>query len=602
MKHGYLFGEHIKTGKFKRRKYDDTPVKVRLRGFLFPSALIIIGAVFLWQLFSLQILKGKDYRVLADSNRMRTQVIHAPRGIIFDRNGVPLVLNTPGFRQLDVSECPNKKIDEKCLKIKLLSREQALPLLAKGDRTVEVDSFREYPFRDTLAHVLGYIGQISETEIKDPKFANYLGTDWVGKNGLESTYEHILRGKDGRQLIEVNAAGKPVRSLGKEDPIPGQDVTVTIDSKLQEAVYEATKDVKRGVVIVSKPDGEILSLVSRPSFDPNLFTLDSTYKVSTTSAYTTLDAVLSDSTSNPLLNRAIGGVYPPGSTFKIVTAAAGLEKRIIDARYRVEDTGVLKVGEFSYANWYFTQYGKKEPGQLDVTRALARSNDIYFYKLAEKINVDRLAESAKTFGAGSVTGIDLGGEVPGNLPTKDWKKKNIGESWYLGDTFHYGIGQGFLLSTPIQVHNWAQTIANGGTVYQPRLNMNQSSHIKTQDFLSDKTVNLVREGMIQSCTEGKGVAYPLYNFSVKNKKLTIDNKNILPAASKSAEFRKIPVACKTGTAQHGGEETLPHAWITLFAPAYKPQVVVTVLVEESGEGSQMAAPVAKKVLEAYFSK
>lgn len=595
MKHGYLLGEHINTGKFKRHRYDDIPVKVKLRGFLFPVVLLLVAVIFLGKLFSLQVLDGNRYRALADSNRVRTQIIHAPRGIIFDRNGVPLVLNTPGFRKINCK-------DKLCEAVPL-SQEEALPLIAKGDRNVEVATFRKYPFKDSMSHILGYIGQISEQELKDSEFEEYQGTDWIGKNGIERTYEHLLRGKDGKQLIEVDATGKPVRSLGREDPYFGQDVTLTIDSKLQEAVYQATRDVKRGVVIVSKPNGEILSMVSRPSFDPNLFTLDSTYTVSSTSGYTSINDVLKDTTTYPLLNRAIGGVYPPGSTFKLVTAAAGLEKGIIDGNYKVEDTGVLKVGEFSYANWYFTQYGKKEPGQLDVTRALARSNDIFFYKLAEKVNVNRLSEMSKEFGVGSKLGIDLGGEVSGTLPDPKWKKDTIGESWYLGDTFHYGIGQGFLLTTPLQVNSWTETIANGGTVYAPRLNLNLpvGRQVRKQGVVTDKSINLIRQGMIASCSKG-GVAYPLYDFSVKNKDLQIDGKDITQAASKSAEFRHVSVACKTGTAQHGGEETQPHAWITLFAPAYRPQIVVTVLVEESGEGSVVAAPIAKKVLEAYFGR
>jgi penicillin-binding protein 2 len=606
MKHGYLLGEHIRTGKFTRHRYDDIPVKVRLRGFLFPVILLLIAVTFFWKLFSLQILSGNQYRALSDSNRMRTQIIHAPRGIIFDRNGVPLVLNTPGFRKINC-----KKVhDTSVCTTTPLSQEEALPLIAKGDKHVEVASFRKYPFKDAMSHVLGYIGQISEREIKDPEFAGYMGTDWIGKNGIEREYEHVLRGKDGKQLIEVDAAGKPVRSLGREDPYYGQDMTLTIDSKLQQAAFEATKDVKRGAVIVSKPDGEILVMVSRPSFDPNLFTQDLTYSVSSTSSYTKLQDVLTDTKAFPLLNRVIGGVYPPGSTFKLVTAAAGLQKGIIDTNYKVEDTGILKVGDFSYANWFYTEYGKKEPGQLDVTRALARSNDIFFYKLAEKEHVSNLADMGRQFGLGSKLGIDLGGEVSGTLPTEQWKKDNLGESWYLGDTYHYGIGQGFLLTTPLQVNSWTGTIANGGTVYAPRLDLKQTfdkssgpweSKVKKQGVVDAKTVDTIRKGMIGACSPG-GVAYPLFNFTVKNKDLPIDGKDITQAASKSADFRQITVACKTGTAQQGGDDADPHGWITLFAPAYKPQIVVTVLVEEGGEGSVVAAPIAKKILESYFGK
>ena len=445
------------------------------------------------------------------------------------------------------------------------------------------------------------MGQITKEELNSPKFAGYQTNDWVGKNGIEWYYEHLLRGRDGNQLIEVDAMGKPVRALGQTDPIPGQNITVTLDIKLQNAIAQATKDVKKGVVIVSRPNGEILSLVSRPSFDPNLFTLDETYKVASTSSYHNIEDILLDTDNQPLLNRAIGGIYPPGSTFKLVTAISGLENKVIDANYSVTDTGVLRVGEFSYANWFYTDYGKTESGKVDVIKAISRSNDIFFYKLAEKVGADRLSETGKKFGLGKPLGIDLGGESSGLLPTKQWKEKEFGEKWYLGDDFHYGIGQGYLLTTPLQVNSWTETIANGGTLYEPRLFLQRESVIKQQGLVSKKTADLLREGMIKSCSPG-GVAFPLFDFTVKNKDLKIDGKNITQAASKSADYRRISVACKTGTAQHGGEKTLPHSWITLFAPAYNPQVVVTVLVESGGEGSKVAAPIAKKVLDAYFGK
>lgn len=590
MKTGHAFGEHIKTEKLKSRKYSDGVKLFRFRGFLLPAILLLAGVLLFSKLFYLQIIKGSTYKTLSDSNRIRTQIIHAPRGVILDRSGIPLVQNSPGFRQI-----LNKD------KTSVLSRDQALQLIAKGDRNLEVDSLREYPFKDALSHVLGYTGQISKDELNSTEFKNYLGTDWIGKNGIEREYEHLLKGTDGKELIEVDSMGKRIRSLGQTDPIPGQDITLTIDSKIQKAVYDATKDVKRGAVIVSKPDGEILAMLSRPTFDPNLFTLDKTYKTATDSAYKNIKDILTDSKVFPLLDRAIGGTYPPGSTFKIVTAAAGLQNNIIDENYRIKDTGVIKVGEFSFANWYFTGYGRTEPGELNVVRSLARSNDIFFYKLAEKVGVDRLSQMAEKFGLGERTGIDLGGEAKGLVPTQKWKQDVLKENWYLGDTYHYGIGQGYLLTTPLQVNDWTRVIASGGDLYEPHLLEGESVKRKGERILNDKTVSLIRQGMIESCSTG-GVAWPLFEFRVKNSKLKIDDKNILPVASSSAEMRKVQVACKTGTAQHGGEETKPHAWITLFAPAYDPEVVITILNEESGEGSNEAAPIAKKILEEYFEK
>lgn len=601
MKHGILFGEGIRTEKIKRHRYDDDRPSSRLqsRSFLFIGIIILTGIVLIIKLFSLQVFEGKKYRLLSDSNRIRTQIIHAPRGIIFDRNGQPLVFNTPGFLRIT-------KEKDGSIKTEHITKEEALDSITKGDKNIGVTSLRQYPLKDVTSHVLGYIGQIAKDELESPEFVGYQANDWIGKEGIEGEYEHLLHGQDGRQLIEVDAMGKKVRELGQTDPIAGQDLTLTLDAKLQQKTYEAASDIKKGAVVVSTPTGEILAMVSKPSYDANLFTLDKTYHVSSTSAYSSRQDILLDSHDQPLLNRAIGGVYPPGSTFKIVVAGAGLEG-VIDDNYRVEDTGILKMGEFSFANWFYTDYGKKEPGLLDVVRALARSNDIFFYKLAEKVGVDRLSAMGKKFGLGETTGIDLGGESSGLIPTKEWKKSHMKEDWYLGDTFHYGIGQGYLLTTPLQVNVFTQVIANGGSLYEPHL-LGQKSKVKSQNFLSDKTVDLIRKGMIGSCSTG-GVAFPLFNFKVpqaalaKQRKIEIDGKNFMDVPSSgSAKMVGISVACKTGTAQHGGEDTPPHAWITLFAPAYKPEVAVTVLVEDGGQGSTTASPIAKKVLEAYFEK
>jgi penicillin-binding protein 2 len=597
MKPGFAFGDHIKTEKIKRRRYAEDAKSLIMRWYLLPTAMVLLCGILLITLFSVQIIQGNYYQKLSDSNRIRTQVVQAQRGIIFDRKGTPLVYNTPGFRLLQ--NCQSKDIST-CT-IKHISREEALSLVAKGEKNVAVDSLREYRYKDILSHVLGYTGQISAEELKSEDYVGYLGDEWVGKSGIEAQYEQLFHGQDGKQLVEVNAEGQSVRSLGQTDPIPGNDITLTIDLKLQEATAKAAKDIKKGAVIVSKPNGEMLAMVSKPSYDPNLFTLDSTYKSATDSAYKTRASMLTDSQNQPLLNRAIGGVYPPGSTFKIVTAAAGLEKNIIDEKYTVVDTGVLKLGDFSFATWYYTEYGRKEPNPLNVVTALARSNDIFFYKLAEKVTVDTLSSVASTMGVGQLLGIDIGGEASGTLPTKQWKKKTIKEDWYLGDTYHYGIGQGYLLTTPLQVNSWTQIIANGGTLYKPHFIMAQSPVVERKNVVNEKTTSLIREGMIESCRTG-GVAWPIFNYKVKNPSLVIDGKDITKISSASADYRGVTVACKTGTAQHGGETTLPHAWITLFAPAYHPQIVITVLKEASGEGSNEAAPVAKQILDAYFGK
>ncbi len=593
MKTGAAFPDFIRAERKQKKHFGkDTSLSHSMHSIFLLLLLIVSMGVLLGRAFFLQIVQGDYYRKLSDSNRIRTAVIHAPRGIIFDANTTPLVYNIPGFRTQEKG------------KTVILTREEALPLIAKGTKNIEIDNLRQYPLFESSAHVIGYIGEVTKEELQR-EFLDRNGGDLVGKYGIERMYEKELRGVDGKQLVEVDVWGKTIRKLGQTDTISGKDIYLTLDARLQQKSYEAMPKDKKGVVIVSTPKGEIKALVSKPSFDPNLFTLGERYKPASISAYTSIAEVLTDSENQPLLNRAISGTYPPGSTFKLVTAAAGLEGNIIDSSYSVEDTGVLTIGEFSFANWYFTQYGGKE-GSVDVVKAIKRSNDIFFYKLAAEVGVDKLSESAKKFGVGSVTGIDLQGEAKGILPTKEWKEKVIGEPWYLGDTYHYGIGQGYLSTTPLQVNLWTQGIANGGMIYQPHLLKNSELRIQNSELLSGKNFSLIRQGMIESCSPG-GVAWPLFEFKVKNEKLKIDGRNFLEAPESTTsgslkDYRELVVACKTGTAQHGGEKDLPHAWITLFAPAYDPQIVVTVLVESSGEGSNIAAPIAKKVLEEWFGR
>jgi penicillin-binding protein 2 len=564
MKTGPAFGESIKFEK--THKHANFGKTYKAREVLLVLVLLLGSGIIFARLFFLQIVEGSYYRNLSDNNRTRTVSIHAPRGIIFDRDGIPLVFNLPGFRQI-------QKSSEGEDTLKLLERDKALRLISEGEKNLEIDSLRNYPYKEIASHVLGYTGQISEEELKE-KAGDYTANDLTGKTGIEKQYESFLRGIPGKELVEVDSLGNTIRNLGQTDPIPGKDITLTLDLSLQKVSYEALSEIEKGAIIVSTPKGEVLSLVSKPSFDPNLFTMGESYSVSD-SQYDNLSDVLLDQENQPLLNRTIAGAYPPGSTFKLVTAAAGLESGLIDKDYAVEDTGILQIGEFSFGNWYFLQHGKKD-GEVDVIKGIARSNDIFFYKLGELVGVDRLSQFAEKFGLGDKTGIDLPGEEKGLVPSPKWKEKALGEKWYLGDTYHYGIGQGFLLTTPMQVNYWTQIIANEGTGYVPHLLRASSFELRASKFLSENTIAFIKQGMVESCSEG-GVAWPFFEF-------------------------KVEVACKTGTAQHGGEKTLPHSWITLFAPAEDPEVVVTVLAESSGEGSNIAAPIAKKILEEWFER
>lgn len=590
VKVGHAFSEHIHSEKsffFKDNGARYKELTIKMRGYFFPVSLIIVGLLLLGRLFFLQVIQGYYYRTISDTNRFRAVLIHAPRGIIMDRKGNPLVFNTPGFREL------------KNGKAVFLSQTEALESIAKADTHLEVDTLRKYTGGEVFGHILGYIGEISPEELKDLQLRGYKFGDTIGQMGIEAAYEDKLKGTDGKKMVEMDAFGKITKVMGQTDPIPGEDITLTIDSNLQKKVFTDMRSVKKGAVIVSTPNGEILALVSKPSFDPNLFTMGKAYTPPPGSTYANVYDVLLDGQNHPLLNRAIAGTYPPGSTFKLVVAAGALEENVINANFSVNDIGILNLGNFSFSNWYYTQYGKTE-GWVDVEKAIQRSNDIYFYTVGAKVGVDRLSAFAREFGLGKTLGIDLPGEAKGLVPTKEWKKKTIGEDWFTGDDYHYGIGQGYLLTTPLQVNAWTQAIANKGVLYEPHLIKENPKIIKNK-LLTDKNFQLIRDGMIKACEPG-GVAWPLFNFAVKNSTLPVDGQNITNIASASADFRHVAISCKTGTAQHGGLDTLPHAWITLFAPAYHPQIVVTVLVEDSGEGSNIAGPIAKDVLTAWFEK
>lgn len=585
MKLGYGFADGVGFSKKRPRikteisqEEEKTPLSVftsRLMGFYL---LLVLSILLLFvRLIQLQITEGSRNRQIADGNRIRIKTLPAPRGIITDRHGEVLIRNVPGYRlRIGDQKCESGFCSSE---FKPVRREKALQIEAQGGTeaaNLEVDILREYIYPKSLAHLLGYTGEISQPELDSGyQLKGYQVGDKIGRSGLEKEYEDLLKGKKGQQLIEVDAKEKKLGVLREIPPQLGQNITLSIDLSLQKKADEALGDEK-GAVIVSDPQsGEILALVSHPSFDPNVFTLEpDPIKI---------EELLTDEGKKPLFNRAVSGLYPPGSTFKIITSAAGLESGKITSDTQIEDTGEIAIGPYRFPNWYFKQYGKTE-GALEVTGALGRSNDIFFYKVAEWVGENNLGEWAKKFGLGQKLGIDLGGESEGLVPTPQWKEKTIGDKWYLGDTYHFGIGQGYLLVTPLQVNSWTSVIASGGKLYRPHLVKNtvitQVSADK-QNMLKKETLNLIREGMKQACSPG-GTGWPLFNFKVGE--------------------REIQTGCKTGTAEYGDLKGRTHAWFTVFAPWEDPEIVVTVLVENGGEGSNTAAPLAKKILEEYFQK
>ncbi|MBI5358053.1 hypothetical protein HZB69_00260 [Candidatus Amesbacteria bacterium] len=405
--------------------------------------------------------------------------------------------------------------------------------------------------------VVGYVGEISDTEVGLLKTDDkYVLKDKIGRSGLQLQYEQILKGINGGRLVEVDNAVQVVRDLGRREPIPGKDIMTSINSKLQKTAYDSMAK-KIGAVVISNPKtGEIMGLVSSPGYDP-----------------TKINQSLNDP-NLPFFNRAIAGLYPPGSTFKMVTTTAALGSGKLNKNYSVEDTGVITVAGFKYDNWFFSQYGRTE-GQVNWVKALTRSNDIFFYKVGETIGPDILASWAKVFGYGLLTGIDLPGEVEGLIPTPDWKEKFKGEKWFLGNTYHMAIGQGDVLTTPLQVNLMTNILA---TNKKCKLHIVNDPMIKCSNVeIAPDILDIIKKGMVGACKEG-GTAYPFFSWTGPE------------------------VACKTGTAEYitRSGKYATHAWFTVFAPVMDPQISVTILIEGGGEGSKTAAPIARKILSEYF--
>lgn len=419
----------------------------------------------------------------------------------------------------------------------------------------------ELPRDPANAPIVGYVSEVNETELGCRSGLCYVGGMQVGRAGIEQIYEATLRGRDGGVMVEKDASGKTVRELGKNEAEEGTDITLTVDAALQEIMYSALKN-RAGSAVALDLQGRVLGLVSSPSYDPK-----------------DIVPYLADTEKLYFFDRAISATYPPGSVFKLVTATAGLMEGAITKETTFEDTGEIRVGEYRYGNWYFDQYGRTE-GVIGLTRALARSNDIYFYKVGEELGVSKLVAWARKMGLGELTGIELSGEKEGLVPDELWKERRTGEKWFLGNTYHMAIGQGDLLVTPLQVARMTLSAVTGRkcrvTVVgeeQPRC---ESLNIKSE------YQELVIEGMKEACLPAQagssgGTAYPLFD--------------IVPKA-----------ACKTGTAQHAGqkgESDEPHAWITVAYPADNPELILTVMLEAAGEGSDIAGPVAREILEGW---
>lgn len=550
------------------RKGESNHILSAWRRVILTLFLVVTMVIFSARLFHLQIVEGKENRDRADFNRIQVKVIHAPRGVIYDRNGKVLAQNEPAFRLVEASD--SGKV------VKRISRDEALKMEVEKDPrflNLEIDSLRSYPFLEKTAHILGYVGEITKEELEQGSFSLYKLGDIIGRGGVEEYFEKTLKGVDGGEIIEIDASGNKLRTLRRTEAIPGQNLYLSIDIELQRIAFEKLKEAAEknksccGAFVAQNPqNGEILALVSYPSFDPQ--------KIS--------EAIMAP--NSPMLNRAIAGQYPPASTFKIASSLAGLISGKIKPGTVYEDTGIMALGPFTFSNWYFTQYGRKE-GSVDMVKALKRSNDIYYYRLAQVVGEKQMGEVARRLGLGSRLGIDIPGEVTGIIPDNKWKEENTGEVWYPGDSLHMSIGQGFVLSTPLQINNMTSIIAADGKEFPPHLGLKVTSpnNTKIKDFsfegervkdITFEHIKVIQEGL-EAVPKDGGTAWPFFTFP-------------------------ISTAGKTGTAEFGDPKHT-HAWYTAYGPVDHPSIVATALLEAGGEGSSATAPIVKEIFRWYFS-
>lgn len=520
--------------------------------------LILLFFILFAKLFEVQIIKGDYYRTLSEDNRIRHVLIPASRGRILAKNGEALADNVEIKKRIDFSNPKGIILSE--------------DLTDATEDEIVIDYKRVYPLADKFAHASGYLSVVSDKEVGTvnpdcPEKGIRVGGTLIGVTGLEEEYECLLMGTPGEELIEVNTKGEKIRVLGVKEPIAGKDLQTSIDYGLQQEL--ASLMDKKGAAIVTDIDGSILAFYSSPSFDPNLL-IDKTEKER-------IASLLKDS-DLPFFNRVINGTFHPGSVFKPLVALAALEEGAIDKDFVYDDPGVITVNEFSYNNWYFTEYGRKE-GMINLARAMARSTDTFFYKIGEMVGPVSIAKWADIFGLDKQTGIDLPGEAKGLIPTPEWKKKVIKESWFLGNTYHMSIGQGDVSVTPVELNTFIAAIANNGNICKPSFIASDSSDCQKIN-VSQKNLDLVKEGMKEACLTG-GTAYTFFDFGEKNNGAT--------------------VACKTGTAEVGVSGD-PNAWFTFFSPIQDPKVVATVVFEKAGQGSQVAGPVARKIADYVYSR
>ena len=578
----------------------------------------LIGFVVLGlRIWHLQIIKGEEFSRLSKHNRIRIREISASRGMILDRRGRILIDNRPSFEVLLVPEdivdmektaeflhrmlkvTPEKvekrlevnkrrppfkpvriQSDINRLQLALLkTRQLDLPGLI-----VDVRPRRAYNYGNMASHLVGYLGEIDGNELRQNRFKGYQMGDIIGRYGVEQQWEPFLKGIDGGRQVEVDAFGREIKVLHRVEPHPGNNLFLTIDLDLQ-MTSETLLQGKEGVIVAMNPqNGQILAMVSHPSYDPSLFAGGINHDDWET---------LIQNPFHPLQNRAIQGQYPPASVFKVITAIAGLEEGVISPQEIIFCAGSYRLGNRTYRGWRKGGHGK-----VNLHRALVESCDVYFYQVGHRLGIDTLAKYAKAFGLGKPTGISLNDEKPGLIPSSEWKKKVYNEAWYGGETLSVAIGQGYVLVTPLQLLNAISAVATEGILYLPQL-------VERIEGANGKLLKSYEPVSI-----GKAPVSPENLMIIREALSGVVNE--AHGTGRIARIKGVTVSGKTGTAQvislkeDVAKEDIPyehrdHAWFVAYAPMEDPIISVAVLVEHGGYGASAAAPLARKVIQKYLN-
>jgi len=564
--------------------------------------IIIALSILLIRLFSLQIVKRGELYKLSEANRIQLFFDPAPRGIIYDRNGKVVVENIGSFSVLfsptnvtweqteeilkKLSEILNLEYQSTLTKVHSTIRQPLNILLAESvpppqvfclaeERVnlpgvnIEVQPKRHYLYRNFASHLLGHLGEIGPKELKLLSGAGYKLGDTIGKSGVEKIYDNLLRGVSGGRQIEIDANGRQLRIINSVLAQEGNSLILTLDGRIQKLCEEALEGKAGAICAMDPASGEVLAMVSKPDFDPNLFT----ERLSPS-----LTEQLFTDPGLPMFNRAIQSQCAPGSLFKIVTAIAGLEEKVINLDETMVCRGTFRIGDREFKCWR-----EEGHGRMSLLQAIAQSCDIFFYQLGLRVGADKMARYARMLGLGKEPGISLPSEAKGLVPDSVWKKMQFGEGWYPGDTANMSIGQGYLEASPLQMASLISTIANGGTTYRP--------------LLVKKIMD--RQGKVIEAFEPKVIG----KLEISPETLSIINKGlreaVLSGTCQALKFKGLSVCGKTGTAQNPHGED--HAWFICYAPEEAPRIALAVLVEHGGHGASAAAPLARMVLKGVFA-